>query len=79
MFLDSLKEYWENKQKEVEKRFLDLSKKQSMILGPQSNKRKRGQKEAQKDLSDSFAKQAAELQIEFFTKVHVILLNMLSY
>lgn len=79
MFLDSLKEYWENKQKEVEKRFLDLSKKQSMILGPQSKKRKRGQKETQKDLSDSFAKQAAELQIEFFTKVRVILVNMLSY
>ena len=75
MFLQGLKEYWVNKQKEVEERFLDLSNKQSMVLGPQSKKRKRGQKETQKDqLSDSFAKQAAELQIEFFAKVRVILL-----
>ena len=66
VFLDSLKEYWVNKQKEVEERFLDLSKKESMVLGPPPKKR------TQQDLSDSFAKQAAELQFEFFTKVCVI-------
>ena len=72
LIFSELKEYWVNKQKEVEERFLDLSEKESMVLGPQPKKRKIVQKKTQKDLSDSFAKQAAELQIEFFTKVCVI-------
>jgi len=69
-FLESQKEFWLNKQKEVEKRFLDLKNSQSPFQEPKRKKRKRYGKEPPTIPSDeSFAKFAAELQIEFFVKV----------
>jgi len=69
-FLESQKEFWLNKQKEVEKRFLDLKDGQSPFQEPKRKKRKRYGKEPPPIPSDeSFAKFAAELQIEFFVKV----------
>lgn len=68
--MDSQKEYRENKEKEVEETFLKLE--EQVICAVQKNvpkKRKRGKKELQQHFSDPFAKYAAELQVEFFTKV----------
>ena len=67
-FLNDLRDQWVTKQKEVEERFLDLSEGQQTVQEPRPKKRKRGQKVAQQPL-DPFAKYAAELQIDFFTKV----------
>ena len=71
-FLDGCKEQWINKQKEVEQRFLELEKKdQSAVKEPKQKKTKRTKKESQQFpiSEDSFAKYAAELQIEFYVKV----------
>lgn len=42
----------------------------SNIAGAKTEKRKRSQKKPQAELCDDFSKFAAELQIEFFPKVH---------
>lgn len=70
--MENLKEYWDNKQKEVENRFLELSDSEPVAQEPKAKKRKRGKKEVKQSLSDPFAKYAAELQIEFFTKVCLV-------
>ena len=71
VFLDSRKECWLSKQKEVERRFLELEQVQSTFQEPRKKKRKTAAKE--QPLSslgqDSFANFAAELQTEFFVKV----------
>ena len=67
--MENLKEQWSNKQKEVEARFEELAE-DSTGQAPLPKKRKRGKnKEPKEQLSDSFAKYAAELQIEMFAKV----------
>lgn len=70
--MDSQKEYWANKEKEVGETFLKLE--EQVTCAVQKNvpkKRKRGKKKEllQQHFSDPFAKYAAELQVEFFTKV----------
>lgn len=66
-FLGSQNDFWLNKQKEVEKRFLDLKNGQSTFQEPKKKKRKRCGKEPPPCPSDEpFAKFAAQLQIEFF-------------
>jgi len=69
--LDSQKEYWAKKGKEVEERFLELETEITCVVQKhEPKKRKRGKrKEPQQHFSDPFAKYAAELQVEFFTKV----------
>jgi len=60
---------WENKQREVEERFL-YCESQLAVEEPKPKKRKRGQKKApQQNPEDPFTELAAELQVEFFTKV----------
>lgn len=73
VFLQNLKEYWVNKQREVDDRFLELDS-QLTAQEPKTKKWKRGKKEPpqQQYPSDPFAKYAAELEIEFFTKVCLI-------
>ena len=68
--LEQHKEYWAKKLEEVEEKFLELDQCQVTLQGPKQKKRKRSQKKAQADVSDNFSKFAAELQIEFFLKVH---------
>lgn len=68
-FLENLKEQWSNKQKEVEATLEELTE-DSTDQAPLPKKRKRGKNtEPKEQLSDPFAKYAAELQIEMFTKV----------
>lgn len=73
MFLDGQVDYWSDKQKEVEQRFLELEKQDqsaSSYKEPKQKRRKRTKKETQKLPSeDPFSKYAAQLQIEFFVKV----------
>lgn len=59
--MDSQKEYWANKEKEVQETFFELEEQVTWERGKK--------KEPQQHLSDPFAKYAAELQVEFFTKV----------
>ena len=69
-FLDSSKDYWLNKHKELEREFLELEQVQSPFQEPRRKKRKTHAKEPPSSLSeDSFARLAAKLQIEFFVKV----------
>ena len=70
-FLQNLYACWENKQREVEERFL-YCENQVAVEEPKPKKRKRGQKKApQQNPEDPFAELAAELQVEFFTKVSI--------
>lgn len=74
-FLVDLKEQWLNKQKHVEEKFLELDE-ESKVQGSLPKKRKRRKKtEPQEQLSDPFAKCAAEIQIEMFTKVELRILH----
>lgn len=67
--MDNLKDQWEEKQKEVEAKFLELEE-EAAIQGSLPKKRKRGKKTVpQQQQTDAFAKYAAELQIEMFVKV----------
>ena len=70
MFLINQKDYWTAKQGEVEERFLEMEVEgKCPVQEPKPKKRKRG-KGPQPQLSDPYAKYAAELQIQFFTKVN---------
>ena len=69
-FLEKHKEYWAVKLKEVEERFLELDQGQVTFQEPKQKKKKRSKKEPQECFSDDFSKFAAELQIQFFVKVH---------
>ena len=69
-FLEEHKKYWAKKLEEVEEKFLELDQCQVTLQEPKQKKRKRSQKKPQAELSDNFSKFAAELQIEFFHKVH---------
>lgn len=70
-FLEEQKEYWAKKLEEVEEKFLELDQCQVTLQEPKQKKRKRSLKKPQALISGNFSKFAAELQIEFFLKVHV--------
>lgn len=69
--MDSQKEYWANKEKEVEETFLELEEQVTCAVQKPVPKQKmeKREEEPQQHFSDPFAKYAAELQVEFFTKV----------
>ena len=74
-FLVDLKEQWRNKQKDMEEKYLEFDE-ESKVQGPLPKKRKRWKKtEPQEQPSDPFAKYAAEIQIEMFTKVELRILS----
>lgn len=68
--MQNQKNYWVNKQNEVEGKFLELSESHSTAEEPKAKKRKRVAKVANQSQPDPFAKYAAKLQIEFFIKVY---------
>ena len=74
IFLTSHKEQWENKQTEVEAKFLELSSLADEISNnvkeSRLKKRKRSAKAAHfQGQDDPFASYAATLQVDFFRKV----------
>ena len=61
----------------MEDRFLKLDDSPPVAQEPKAKKRKRGKKDIKHSVSDPFAKYAAELQLEFFTKVCLITARLL--
>ena len=72
-FLLGCKEYWCNKQSEIERKFLELEEANcNNIQEPKKKRRKRSNKENKLPLATkhkNLATFAAELQIEIFTKL----------